>query len=297
MARDQPASGRGTSARRKRPRRRPRRRACCAKGCKRSFTPSRWNQRCCDQEACSRRVRRWQATARQQRRRATEAGRKEHRQAEAKRRKAVRAAETTHALVALTLALTVTAQAAEPPEPVAAKPEPQATELPATEPSEPVAAELPAAELPAAELPAAELPAAELPESLAVELPEPQAVDDSKVDDAPQVDDAGVGVAASDAVEVTARGHALLALLCDRPGCFRVAARVTPHETCYCGPVCRRTMRRVLDREQRWLSRGALRGLRGCIRELARRREAGEEGADKRSRYLRELHRQSAEES
>lgn len=278
MARDQPASGRGTSARRKRLRRRPRRRACCAKGCKQSFTPSRWNQRCCDQEACSRRVRRWQATARQQRRRATEAGRKEHRQAEAKRRKAVRAAETTHALVALALALTVTAQAAEPPEPVAAEPP--------AEPSAPVAAELPAVEL----------PAAELPESLAAELPEPQAVDDSKVDDAPEVDDAGVRVAASDAVEVTPRGHALLALLCDRPGCFRVAARVTPHETCYCGPVCRRTMRRVLDREQRWLARGALRGLRGCIRELARRREAGAEGADRRSRYLLELHRQNPRE-
>lgn len=114
----------------------------------------------------------------------------------------------------------------------------------------------------------------------------------------PPADDAPTAVeppatAAFGAAELVVRGHAALAILCDRPACFRVAARLTPHAPGFCSPACRRAMRRVLDREQKWLSRGARRGDRGCIRELARRRE---EGADEPWRQLRELHRQSGRE-
>jgi hypothetical protein len=47
-------------------RRRPRPRRCLRKGCERTYTPRRWNQRYCQDSECRRLVRRWQAAKRRQ---------------------------------------------------------------------------------------------------------------------------------------------------------------------------------------------------------------------------------------
>jgi hypothetical protein len=71
-------------------RRRPRPRLCLRKGCGRTYTPRRWNQRYCQDAECLRLVRRWLAAKRQAKRRQDEAVKARHAQAQqARRRRAV----------------------------------------------------------------------------------------------------------------------------------------------------------------------------------------------------------------
>ena len=63
-------------------------RLCLRKGCGNRFRPKRWNQRYCQDPACLREVRRWQAAKRQRVFRESAENRKRHAQAEAQRRRA-----------------------------------------------------------------------------------------------------------------------------------------------------------------------------------------------------------------
>ena len=62
-------------------------RVCLRKGCNRSFTARRWNQRYCGDVHCLQEVRRWQAAKRQRRHRESECNRQRHAAAEAERRR------------------------------------------------------------------------------------------------------------------------------------------------------------------------------------------------------------------
>ena len=70
-------------------RRRLRPRLCLRKGCGRTYTPRRWNQRYCQDSECLRLVRRWQAARRQANRRQDEAVKARHAQAQKTRRQRV----------------------------------------------------------------------------------------------------------------------------------------------------------------------------------------------------------------
>ena len=70
-------------------RRRPRPRLCLRKGCGRTYTPQRWNQRYCQEPECLRLVRRWQAAKRQAKQRQDEAVKARHAQAQRARRQRV----------------------------------------------------------------------------------------------------------------------------------------------------------------------------------------------------------------
>ena len=61
-------------------------RSCLRKGCGRRYRAQHPKQRYCQQPDCLREVRRWQATKRQQKRRASAEGRQQHAQAERERR-------------------------------------------------------------------------------------------------------------------------------------------------------------------------------------------------------------------
>lgn len=55
-----------------------------------------------------------------------------------------------------------------------------------------------------------------------------------------------------------ARGHAgerITGLFCDRPGCYDPTCQSPRARSGYCGDRCRTVMRRVLDRERKWLCR------------------------------------------
>ena len=62
-------------------------RTCLAKGCGRLYRARQWNQRYCQDPACQRAVRRWQAMKRQRERRAEPEGRQKHAEAERDRRR------------------------------------------------------------------------------------------------------------------------------------------------------------------------------------------------------------------
>jgi len=71
----------------------------------------------------------------------------------------------------------------------------------------------------------------------------------------------------------SARGHAATILptpLCDRPGCHEPPRKsVVGKPACFCSHACRQAVRRVLDRERKWLFRGTFRGRRARAREYA----------------------------
>ena len=73
--------------------RRLRWRICLRKGCGRRFQARRHNQRYCREPECLKKLRRWQAAKRQQKRRADAEGRRRHAEAERQRRER-KAAET-----------------------------------------------------------------------------------------------------------------------------------------------------------------------------------------------------------
>ncbi len=50
--------------------------------------------------------------------------------------------------------------------------------------------------------------------------------------------------------------------LCDRPGCYEPPPKSGRNQARYCCPACRQAVRRVLDRERKWRSRGTFQGRR-----------------------------------
>ena len=48
--------------------------------------------------------------------------------------------------------------------------------------------------------------------------------------------------------------------LCARPGCYEPAPKLGCSQAHYCGPECGRAVRRVLDRERKWVWRGTFHG-------------------------------------
>lgn len=53
-----------------------------------------------------------------------------------------------------------------------------------------------------------------------------------------------------------------LSSFCDRPGCYEPRRRSLRSPSRYCGDACRQSMRRVRDRERKWLSRNTCAGHR-----------------------------------
>ncbi len=59
-------------------------------------------------------------------------------------------------------------------------------------------------------------------------------------------------------VNSASRGHAAKQIsgpFCDRPGCYGPVCSSSRAKSCYCGDRCRTVMRRVFDRERKWLRR------------------------------------------
>jgi hypothetical protein len=68
-----------------------------------------------------------------------------------------------------------------------------------------------------------------------------------------------------------ARGHAATIFspppLCDRPGCHEPVVKSGRNQARYCCSACRQAVRRVVDRERKWLWRGTFRGRRAREQE------------------------------
>jgi len=78
---------------------------------------------------------------------------------------------------------------------------------------------------------------------------------------------------AAEGSEAGPRGHAAAGgKICDRPGCFDPPPERANGQARYCGAECRRAVRRVLDRERKWLSRQSPVGIFKRSLEYARRR-------------------------
>jgi hypothetical protein len=54
---------------------------------------------------------------------------------------------------------------------------------------------------------------------------------------------------------------------CARPGCYEPAPKFGRNQACYCGASCRQAVRRVLDRERKWVWRGTFQGRRQRAQE------------------------------
>jgi hypothetical protein len=66
--------------------------------------------------------------------------------------------------------------------------------------------------------------------------------------------------------------------LCARPGCYEGAPKLGRNQAHYCGPDCGQAVRRVQDRERKWVWRGTFRGRRRRVQEYqaARARRSGQ---------------------
>ena len=68
-----------------------------------------------------------------------------------------------------------------------------------------------------------------------------------------------------------ARGHAAKIFsptpICDRPGCHEPVVKSGRNQARYCCSACREAVRRVVDRERKWQSRGTFRGQQARVRE------------------------------
>lgn len=104
------------------------------------------------------------------------------------------------------------------------------------------------------------------------------------------------GRAATEPASEGPRGHGASGPICDRPGCFATPLRVVTHAACFCNADCRVAVKRVLEREHKWLARGALRGDALCGHELERRRAARAGERDRLWRSLLERHRREADD-
>jgi hypothetical protein len=154
-----------------------RRRTCLRKGCGRVYSPSRWNQRYCQDPGCQQLVKRWQAAKRQRAHRRLPQNRKRHAEAEAKRRRD---------------------RVAQPP-----------------------------------------------------------ADDGADVEKSPDQDRAW------------SRSRKIPDAFCDRPGCYEPLPEHSRAPARYCGHDCRRAVRRVRDRERKWLSRKGYRAQRVRSRQTS----------------------------
>ena len=74
-----------------------------------------------------------------------------------------------------------------------------------------------------------------------------------------------------------ARGHAAkifsAAPICDRPGCHEAPLKSGRSQAKYCCCSCRQAVRRVVDRERKWLKRGTFQGQRARDREYQAARD------------------------
>jgi hypothetical protein len=81
-----------------------------------------------------------------------------------------------------------------------------------------------------------------------------------------------------------ARGHAARIFsptpICDRPGCHQTPPKLGRNQAKFCCLNCRQALRRVLDRERKWLKRGTFQGRQAREREYqaARERRCGKPG-------------------
>ncbi len=86
----------------------------------------------------------------------------------------------------------------------------------------------------------------------------------------------GEGPATEGGRSLTSRGHAQHKFgepFCDRPGCYGAPLIWRRWGECFCSEECRAALRRVEDRERKWLLRGIRAGVEWCGREFARRRK------------------------
>ncbi len=250
---------------------------CLCEGCGRSFVATRWNQRYCGKPACVRQVQRWQQAKRQERCRATWEGAHRHRERERLRRR--RARERARRSLLVLLALVVNALAWARP----ARPK-KGSEVERARCQ--LLALLLLLVLPVAS--AEDCHQAE--DDLGDDPPNERARPDGEQPEEEHLPELGSGSVcgasggpeegqnrAAPALEDPLRGHAprrkTNGPFCDRPGCYGAPRVWTRWGECFCSAGCQSALRRVEDRERKWLERGMRAGVAWCERELAWRRE------------------------
>ena len=69
--------------------------------------------------------------------------------------------------------------------------------------------------------------------------------------------------------------------VCDRPGCYKAPKKSVRNRARYCCAACRQAVRKVQDRERKWLSRGTLDGRkkRSFEYRAARKRRVPQQGS------------------
>ncbi len=269
------AHGSGGRARKRQRRESP----CLCENCGRPLEAPRWNQRYCGEPECKRRVQSWQAAKRQERCRATREGRRRHREREKHRRRRARERTWKTLLVLLTLVVTAVSRA----RPAKPKKQSQAER-------EQLLALLLLFVLPVLPVLSA---ASEEDDSLAPEDDLHDSSDEQPDDEVRPNDDQPEGGyppdadtdagsedgddGGSEADDHSPRGHTPRRKngepFCDRPGCYGAPLIWTRWGECFCSEECRAALRRVEDRERKWLLRGIRAGVEWCGRELARRRK------------------------
>jgi hypothetical protein len=228
-------------------------RVCLRRDCARVYQPCRWNQRYCQLPECQKRLRRWQAAKRQQQRRRWPEGRKAHAAAE-RRRRARRRAECC------------------------ASPKtgsPRDRDLGR-------GGESPSAALTRRERPLANRSADRRRESGRSVVPTPH---DCLTEDGTSGHRGEAGSVAasigthppekdSDAeVRAWSRSKPIPSPFCKRPGCYQAVRSFSRCPAQYCSDECRQAMKRVHDRERKWLARNTEAGRykRSLEYEAARR--------------------------
>ncbi len=276
MGQDQDAQGTAPRARAKKGRLGER--SCLCKECGAELETDRWNRRYCGNPKCRVVVRRGQAAKRQEKCRATEESARRHREREQLRRRGFREWACRSLLVVL--ALVVTALACARP----AKPKKQSE---AERAQSQLLALLLLLVLPVASdedrrLRAEDDPSDDQPnEGLQPGDGQPEVghlpeVGSGSVCGGDRCSEEAKNLAAEE-LKAPVRGHAprrkSSGPFCDRPGCYGAPLVWTRWGECFCSEGCQSALRRVEDRERKWLERGIRAGVAWCEQELARRRE------------------------
>ena len=259
-------------------------RQCLEPSCEHWFLPRRWDERYCS-PACRELAAKWHATKRQSEHRAglSEEERQARREGEAARLRSARAGRGPPELPTptpplnpprsdLTPAAASPGPAAPSPTPVPAAPAASGSSAPPPPPgpAPPPALPAPPPALPAP-APTAPLPAARPPVAPPQPRPSPPAPP-APLPPPPPSPPCLPGLPVAPATPDV--GHALRGEpFCDRPGCYRVPMRCPGAERHFCSAQCRLALKRVEDRENKWLLRGALKDDRCCKRHLERRKE------------------------
>jgi hypothetical protein len=229
-------------------------RVCLRGGCGRVYQPRRWNQRYCQLPECQKQLRRWQAAKRQQQRRRWPEGRKAHAAAE-RRRRARRRAECY------------------------ASPKGESRRDRALGRG---SGESASAALTSRERPLANRAADRRTESRRSAVPTRH---DPSPEDGTSAHRGEAGSVAasidthppkkdSDAeVRAWSRSKPMPSPFCKRPGCYQAVRSSSRCPAQYCSDECRQAMKRVQDRERKWLSRNTEAGRykRSLEYEAARR--------------------------